>query len=134
MENTSLRFAEAARILADATRSLALVAPSFRSPPRVAGDRSIRRRVGGGATVAIRYRDRPWPAVLADMVEGVVVTNDDEAVPPDEIRAALWRALDECGTLTGAPPATVRGRTAQAAAPAGRDAPTATVKPLARVA
>lgn len=134
MENTSLRFAEAARILADATRLLSIVAPSFRSPPRVAGDRSIRRRAGGGATVAIRYRDRPWPAVLADMIEGVVATNDESSLPADEIRAALWKALDDSGTLAGGPAAAGRSPSARAPEPAADDAPTATVKRLARVA
>ena len=32
-------------------------------------DRTLRRR-GGGAVVSVRLRGRPWPAVLADMIEG----------------------------------------------------------------
>lgn len=95
---TSLRFAAVARTIGDACRSLGLVVPAYRSPPRIRGDRSIRRRAGdGGATVAVRYRDRPWPAVVADMVEGVVVTNRLEGSEADRVRTALWTALEDAG-------------------------------------
>jgi len=75
MEPTSLRFARLARTLGDAARAQGWRAPSFRSPPRLAGvSRSIARR-GAGVTVAVALRGRPWAAVVADMVEGVVLTN-----------------------------------------------------------
>ena len=93
-QNSSLRFAEAARTLSDTARATGFRAPSFRSPPRIGGDRSIRRQAKGGATVAVRYRDRPWPAVLADMVEGVVVTNEAAAEAADTLRRDLWAALE----------------------------------------
>jgi hypothetical protein len=122
LAGSSLRFAEAARCLSDAARPLGLAAPSFRSPPRIAADRSLRRRADGTATVAVRYRDRPWPAVLADLVEGVVVANDIPADRAASVRAALWRSL-EAASLTG-----------EGAGSAGGGEPTATVRPLARVA
>ncbi len=92
--NSSLRFAEAARTLSDTARAGGFLAPSFRSPPRIEGDRSIRRQRSGGATIAVRYRDRPWPAVLADMVEGVVATNGLAAEAADKLRRDLWCALE----------------------------------------
>ena len=117
MENSSLRFAAAARVLADEARRMGHSAPGFRSPPRIAGDRSIRRRADGGATVAIRYRGRPWAAVLADMVEGVVVANRLEGARAADVRAAAWRALETADAV-----------------PASRDRQASTVSALARVA
>ena len=96
MQSTSLRFAVAVRAIADECRRLGLVVPGFRSPPRLHGvDRSLRRRSDGGATVAVVLRGRPWPAVLADLVEGVVVTNRLGNGRADQVRAALWRVLGE---------------------------------------
>ena len=92
MEPTSLRFARLARTLGEAARAQGLRAPSYRSPPRLTGvSRSIVRR-GPGVTVAVALRDRPWGAVVADMVEGVVVANRLAGVAADRARAALWEA------------------------------------------
>jgi uncharacterized protein YejL (UPF0352 family) len=38
-------------------------------------------------------RDRPWPAVLADMVDGIVATNQLAGSTADAARTALWRAV-----------------------------------------
>ena len=93
MEPTSLRFARLARSLGEAARAQGLRAPSFRSPPRLPGvSRSIMRR-GPGVTVAVALRDRPWAAVVADMVEGVVAANRLAGVGADRARAALWEAV-----------------------------------------
>jgi len=93
MEPTSLRFARLARSLGEAARAQGLRAPSFRSPPRLPGvSRSIVRR-GPGVTVAVALRDRPWGAVVADMVEGVVAANRLAGVGADRARAALWQAV-----------------------------------------
>jgi hypothetical protein len=93
MEPTSLRFARLARSLGEAARAQGLRAPSFRSPPRLPGvSRSIVRR-GPGVTVAVALRDRPWAAVVADMVEGVVAANRLGGVGADRARAALWQAV-----------------------------------------
>lgn len=92
---TSLRFATAARALGDAARERQLLVPAFRSPPRaVEVDRTIRRRRDGGATVSVRLGGRPWPAVLGDMVEGVVVANELSGPDAMRARAALWTAVD----------------------------------------
>jgi hypothetical protein len=91
--STTARFAHAARALAREARRRGLVAPSFRCPPRLVGaDRTLRRRPGG-AVVAVRLRDRPWPAVLADMIEGVVVVNRLAPPAATRVRTELWEAV-----------------------------------------
>ena len=85
-----VEFAGAARALTRAARRMGLVGPSFRCPPRLIGvDRTIRRRPAG-AIVAVRLRGRPWAAVLADMIEGVVVANALQPPAADRVRADLW--------------------------------------------
>lgn len=95
MEGTPLRFAEAARCLARSARALGLHAPDFRSPPRRLGAvRTIRRRPDGGTTVAVLVRGRPFPAVLGDMIEGVVVANRLGGRAAHRARAQLWAAVE----------------------------------------
>jgi hypothetical protein len=94
VEPTSLRFARTARSLGQAARREGLRAPTFRSPPRRVGlTRTIRRGRDGGATVAVVLRGRPWPAVVADMVEGVLASNGLAGARADRVRAALWAAV-----------------------------------------
>ena len=86
----SLRFSEAARLLAAEARSRGLVAPGFRSPPRIAGaDRTIKRSPEGGAVIAVRVKGRPFDLVVADMVEGVLVANRLRAAAAQAERARL---------------------------------------------
>ena len=99
-ESHVLRFAEAGRRLAVAATSLGLQVPSFRTPPRIAGvDRTIRRSAGGSVLVSVRSRGRAWPAVLADMIEGVVRANE---LPPHDaarVRNELWQATEGIDTV-----------------------------------
>src|SRR6185503_10556472 len=105
MQASSLQFAAAARALAREARARGLVMPAFRAPPRLSGvDRTLRRRPDGGATIAVQLRGRPWPAVVADMVEGIVVANRLDGAEADRCRDALWRVV-EVPTLD--PPARV---------------------------
>src|SRR5262245_4815174 len=98
MEATSVRFAGAVKSLSDAARRRGLTVPAFRSPPRLHGcARTIRWRPDGGATIAVRLRGRLWVQVLADMVEGVVVTNGLRGAAADEARTALWGAVEGGG-------------------------------------
>lgn len=86
-------FALTARLLGDEARRLGLVAPAFRSPPRVVGvDRTVTRR-GDHVTVSVRSRDRPWPSVVADLIEGVVVANDLTIADAARTRNELWAAV-----------------------------------------
>jgi hypothetical protein len=87
-------FATAVRLLGHTARRGGLTMPAFRSPPRVPGvDRTLRRRAGGGVTVAVRLRGRLSAAVLADMIEGVVHANELSGVRADEVRASLWQSV-----------------------------------------
>ena len=91
----SIRFAETARVLGDAARRGRWSVPSFRSPPRVLGrDRTIRRRADGSVSVAVNLADRPFLAVVADMVDGVVAANRLDGVDAERCRRALWEAVD----------------------------------------
>jgi hypothetical protein len=72
---SSLRFAQAARRLGAATQAAGLAVPAFRSPPRQAGSARTIRRFPGGAVISVRIKERPFDAVLSDMVEGVLVAN-----------------------------------------------------------
>ncbi|MGI9624861.1 MAG: hypothetical protein ACR2PK_18670 [Acidimicrobiales bacterium] len=97
MEARSLRFAAAARALSDAARSHGFEAPSFRSPPRVAGvSRTIRRKTPGTSIVSVAVRDRPWSAVVADMIDGFAAVNPDDQA--SALRDMLW-AVIECVEL-----------------------------------
>lgn len=97
-EALSLRFVAVAKALVRVARAERLVAPVFRSPPRLVGvSRSIRHQQDGVVTVSVALRNRPWGAVLADMVEGVVAANRLQGVAADRCRTQLWACLDEAG-------------------------------------
>lgn len=101
-------FATAARTLSSEARRRGLLGPSFRCPPRLVGiDRTIRRR-GDGAIVSVRVRGRPWPAVLADMIEGVVVSNRLSPPQSDRLRTELWEACGAAALVESSTPHTVR--------------------------
>ncbi|MEZ5205053.1 MAG: hypothetical protein R2701_11935 [Acidimicrobiales bacterium] len=94
MESTSLQFAAAVRSLSAAARARGLAVPSFRSPPRRPGfDRTVRRRPDGSVTISVAAKGRPFPAVVADLIEGVVVVNDLTGAPATRERTALWEAV-----------------------------------------
>jgi len=126
-------FTDAARVLADATHGLGLVVPGFRTPPRIVGvDRTIRRSVGSGnmstgdevttdqvssgvsaqrkatgGVVAVRLRDRPFTAVISDMIEGVIVLNRLAPPEADHARSALWAVMLQFTMTSTAPTARV---------------------------
>jgi len=105
--STSLNTAEftaVARLLSSEARRLRLASPGFRCPPRIVGvDRTIRRFAGDerAGVVSVAVRSRPLAAVIADMIEGVVVLNRLSAVEATLARAALWQSLDQ--TTSDAP-------------------------------
>ena len=110
---STVHFAAAARALAAAARRLGLAAPTFRTPPRLVGlDRTVRRHAGGGV-VSVRLRDRPWPAVVADMVDGVVAVNRLDARRANRARADLWGVVAaHVGVDAARPPVSLPGSAA----------------------
>src|SRR5262245_1110851 len=96
VESPSLRFAAAVRALGIEARRGGLPMQACRSPARRdGGARSVRQRAGGNATIAVVVRGRPWPAVLAGMVEGIVVANHLTGVAADRARAGLWASVGD---------------------------------------
>lgn len=90
----SLRFAEAVRSIGTVARSPGWALPTFRSPPGVQGaQRTLRRRDDGSLVVAVNLHGRPWPAVLGDLIEGVVVANALAGPEADRCRSMLWEGL-----------------------------------------
>lgn len=89
------RFTEAARVLAHHVSHVGLEVPGFRSPPRIVGvNRTLRRRPDGvGGVVAVRLADRPFTAVIGDMIEGVLVLNHLAPPEADRMRSHLWRLM-----------------------------------------
>ena len=96
-------FTEAARVLAQHSAEMGLVVPGFRSPPRTVGvNRTLRRssvaqgdasgEIAGGV-VAVRIADRPFTAVIGDMIEGVIVLNRMSPTDADRARTHLWRLM-----------------------------------------
>jgi hypothetical protein len=99
----ALSMAELARRVGASCRLHGMTAPAFRAPPTDPTlDRSLRRHEGG-AIVSVRIRDREYPDVARDMVEGALAANyrsDDE-----ELRAAMLReVLDTPPEETPLPP------------------------------
>lgn len=99
MDANAVHFSAAARLIGDAARARGLTVPAFRCPPRLPGAaRTVRRWSGGGATVSVEVRGRPYEAVVADMVEGVVVVNGVVGAAATRLRTALWQSvLDGAG-------------------------------------
>lgn len=101
VQSSSLRFAQTVQTLAATARAQGLAVPGFRSPPRLVGVQRSIKRWPGGATVAVVVRDRPWAAVLADLVEGVVAANRLGGPAADAARRLLWAALADDGVAVG---------------------------------
>jgi hypothetical protein len=94
MESTSLQFAATVRTLGAAARERGLVVPGFRSPPRRPGaERTLRWASDGSATVAVTVKHRPYQAVVADLIEGVVIVNQLDGIEATRLRTALWEAI-----------------------------------------
>lgn len=132
MEATSLRFAAAARTLGIVARREGLDVPGFRSPPRLDDvDRTLRRRGDGAVVVSIRLKGRPWVAVLADMIDGVIAANQLSGASAARVRTGLWSAVE--GDSGRAEP-TRPPRAAASARPSSARPPLRAVPDPARVA
>jgi hypothetical protein len=96
------RFWELARRVATEARQLGLAVPGFRTPPRLPGAVRSVRRTPGGALVAVVWRDRPSSAVLADLVDGLVLVNGLAGAEAAACRRRLWDGLAPTTTTAGA--------------------------------
>jgi|TARA_B100001964_G_scaffold113707_1_gene126795 hypothetical protein len=45
--------------------------------------------------VAVVLKGRPWAAVVADMIEGILVANRLDNGRADTVRSALWLAVED---------------------------------------
>lgn len=125
------RFVLTARALAIAARELGLNVPSFQSPPRSDQlDRSIQRRPDGDCVVAVRVRGRPFAAVVADAIEGIVVCNDLDAAAAVTVRDELWREIEDSHDAA-TPVAAAAVRSAAASSRKRRNSPSAVEPPYA---
>jgi hypothetical protein len=97
METTSVtEFGWLARQLSMAARACGLKAPGFRSPPRVAGrTRTVRHYTGGNYLVSVQTKNRDRHEVIADMVEGIVVTNKLDGDVADAARRRLLQVVTQ---------------------------------------
>ena len=87
----SVRFSMIAQAFGRIGAQVGFVVPGFRTPPRSReSDRALRKDTSG-SVVAVRIKDRPFEAVIADMVEGVIVCNGLPAARSGELRNLLWR-------------------------------------------
>lgn len=124
--DASGQFVLTLRALAAAARDLGLQVPSFQSPPRSDQlDRTIQHRPPDDWVVAVRVKGRPFPAVVADAVEGIVVCNELSAGAAGPVRDELWRATEQVAETMGS----VAGRSSSTAA--APPSPTTRVAPPA---
>ena len=100
----SVRFSMFARAITQAGKGIGLDVPGFRSPPHDGHlDRTVRRH-SSGSIVAVRVKDRPFAAVIADLVEGVIVCNRLTQREAGEVRNVLWDAAIQGDHKSGPKP------------------------------
>ncbi|MFW2381567.1 MAG: hypothetical protein ACN4GZ_07400 [Acidimicrobiales bacterium] len=93
---TATDFASIGRLLADAAASRRIEAPSFRSPPRLPSvQRSVTRNRDGSITVAVVVRNRPVLAVVADMIDGVVLASGLQGGEAGTYYNELWATAQD---------------------------------------
>jgi hypothetical protein len=57
-------------------------------------DRTLRRRADGSVAIAVRLSGRPFAAVVADMIDGVLATNQLLGQDAEDWRRRLWCAVE----------------------------------------
>ena len=98
MQSTSVRFAATARL--------------------TGAHRTVRWAADGTATIAVELRDRAWLAVVADMIEGVVLANHLEGADAQQCRSVLWAAVEAAdGTVWSSTAASSPSGASTSAAP-----------------
>jgi hypothetical protein len=95
-----VRFSETVRVLAAASGAADLVVPAFVTPPHTRGsDRVVRRLPRGEFSIGVTLEGRPFAAVQADLIEGIVLVNGLAGVDAAAARRTLWAALASSGQL-----------------------------------
>ena len=56
-------------------------------------ERTVRHGPDGSATVAVVVKGRPHQAVVADLIEGIVIANDLSGAEATRVRTRLWEAV-----------------------------------------
>jgi hypothetical protein len=98
-----IRFSGIAQALGEEAHQAGLIAPGFRSPPRLAGaTRTIRCLPTGGAVVAVVIQDRPVAEVIRDMIDGVVAANELSGEVAEEVRGRLRRRIRTADEIVAA--------------------------------
>lgn len=101
----AMSFAAIGRVLTDQALALGITAPSFRSPPRIPGvRRSVTRNRDGSVTLSVIVSRRPLSAVMADMIDGLVLTSGLRAEEARSLYDKLWATSH--AWLLGIPPVT----------------------------
>ena len=89
----SVRFAIVAKVLTQVSARCGIEVPGFKSPPRsVDLDRTVRHQ-SSGSVVSVRIKDRPFEAVIGDMIEGVILCNDLPIATAGKLRNLMWSAV-----------------------------------------
>lgn len=57
-------------------------------------DRTLRRRADGSVAIAVRLSGRPFAAVVADMIDGVIAANRLSGQDAEEWRRRLWCSME----------------------------------------
>ena len=92
-ESISIQFSIAVRTLGRIADQLGYRIPQFRCPPPSAKyQRSVRKTGEENLSISIVIRGRPWLAILADIVEGVVIANTQSG-QDSELRNILWDCI-----------------------------------------
>jgi len=89
----SVRFSIVAKVITQVSARCGIEVPGFKSPPRSGDlDRAVRQQ-SSGSVVAVRIKDRPFEAVIADMIEGVILCNDLPVGKAAKLRNVMWSAV-----------------------------------------
>ena len=89
----SVRFSIVAKVITQVSARCGIEVPGFKSPPRsVDLDRTVRHQ-SSGSVVSVRIKDRPFEAVIGDMIEGVILCNELPIAAAGKLRNLMWSAV-----------------------------------------
>ena len=96
-ESYSIKFVKVVRTLERIANQRGFNVPTFRSPPPTAKfQRTVKKQPDKKLIISIVVRERPWLAVLADIIEGFVLANKPSN-RESELRDLLWDSISSNG-------------------------------------